>query len=164
MASTSGISLASERHDAPGVLASAPRLYGVAFVSGVVLNGAWPGPLAPPAVALAVGSSLLAGGALLAVSARRAMERSGTPVNPFQPATALVVTGPFRYSRNPHYLGRILLYVGLAFAMNTVWPLATLIPLVATLHYGVVKREERYLDGKFGEAYKRYCSRVPRWL
>ena len=92
------------------------------------------------------------------------MEQTGTAVNPRLPAAALVVSGPFRFTRNPLYLARTILYVGLALAMNTAWPLGTLIPLLAALHYGIIKREERYLHGRFGEAYSAYCARVPRWL
>jgi protein-S-isoprenylcysteine O-methyltransferase Ste14 len=74
------------------------------------------------------------------------------------------VTGPFAFSRNPLYVARTLLYLGLAFAMNTPWPLLTLLPLLGIMHYAVIRREERYLDAKFGNAYRRYQARVGRWL
>lgn len=74
------------------------------------------------------------------------------------------VLGPFRFSRNPLYLARTFLYVGLALAMNTFGPLFTLVPLLVIVHYGIVRPEERYLDAKFGETYRRYRTHVRRWL
>ncbi len=112
----------------------------------------------------AAGLPFLAAGALLAMWGKRELQRAGTTAHPALPATALVETGPFRFSRNPLYLARMLLYVGLALAMNTAWPLATLVPLGLVLHYGVICREERYLGAKFGDSYREYQARVRRWL
>ncbi len=112
----------------------------------------------------AAGFPFLALGAFLAMWGKRELQRAGTTAHPSLPATALVDSGPFRFSRNPLYLARLLLYVGLALAMNTAWPLATLVPLALVLHYGVICREERYLDAKFGDVYREYQARVRRWL
>jgi len=75
-----------------------------------------------------------------------------------------VVTGPFRLSRNPLYLALTLMYVGLALLANALWVLVLLMPLLFMVHFGVVRREERYLERKFGDAYRAYRSRVRRYL
>ena len=92
------------------------------------------------------------------------MRRAGTNVDPGKPSTVIVDEGPYRFTRNPIYLANTLLYVGLSLVFNAVWPLLTLMPSLLLLHWGVVLREERYLEGKFGEAYLAYKRRVRRWF
>jgi protein-S-isoprenylcysteine O-methyltransferase Ste14 len=92
------------------------------------------------------------------------MERVGTNVNPTLPSTALVEAGPFRFSRNPLYVALTFMYVGLALLANALWVLALIVPVMVLMHYGVVRREERYLEAKFGDAYRDYRSRVRRYL
>ncbi len=76
----------------------------------------------------------------------------------------VVTDGAFRYSRNPTYLSLTLLYVGVALVLNSLWVLMMVVPAVAVTHWGVVLREERYLESKFGEEYRRYTQRVRRWI
>ena len=75
-----------------------------------------------------------------------------------------MVDGPFRFSRNPLYLSLTGLYLGLAMLINTAWPPLLLPVLLAFLHWGVIRREERYLEVKFGSTYLNYKARVRRWL
>ena len=77
---------------------------------------------------------------------------------------ALVVEGPYRFTRNPIYIGFVLVYLGFAIVLTSIWLLLLLIPVLFILQRGVVEREEAYLAGKFGEAYWKYQARVPRWL
>jgi len=92
------------------------------------------------------------------------MRRAGTNVRPDQPATAIVVDGPFRFTRNPLYLGLTGLYAGVALLVDALWPLLLLVPLLVIVKWGVIHREERYLEAKFGETYRLYKARVRRWL
>lgn len=92
------------------------------------------------------------------------MVRAGTNVNPAKPATALVTTGPFRLSRNPLYVSLTLLYVGIALLFNAVMPWLLLPGVLWVVQYGVIKREEAYLEGRFGQAYLDYAAKVRRWL
>ncbi len=92
------------------------------------------------------------------------MQAAGTNINPYRPSTAIVTSGPFRYSRNPLYLALTLLYLGLTLAFNTWWGIVVLLPLVVVMDRGVVLGEERYLEQKFGESYRRYRSEVRRYL
>jgi protein-S-isoprenylcysteine O-methyltransferase Ste14 len=75
-----------------------------------------------------------------------------------------VATGPFRFSRNPLYVALTLIYVGLALLTNALWVLVLIVPVLLLMHYGVVRREERYLEAKFGDAYRAYRSSVRRYL
>jgi protein-S-isoprenylcysteine O-methyltransferase Ste14 len=75
-----------------------------------------------------------------------------------------VVAGPYQITRNPIYIGFVLAYFGLAVMLTSVWVLLLLIPVLMILQRGVVEREEDYLERQFGEAYRRYKARVPRWL
>ncbi len=83
---------------------------------------------------------------------------------PWRPTTALVVGGPFRFTRNPMYLGTTLLYIGIAILAQALWALVLLPFVLMIVQRGVIEREERYLEGKFGADYLRYKQRVRRWL
>ena len=92
------------------------------------------------------------------------MLAAGTNIDPTLPTTAMVVSGPFQFSRNPLYVALTLVYLGLTLLANTGWGLVMLVPLLIVMHRGVVLREERYLEHKFGESYRGYRSRVRRYL
>jgi protein-S-isoprenylcysteine O-methyltransferase Ste14 len=90
--------------------------------------------------------------------------RRRTTVNPYKAASELVTDGPFRYSRNPIYLGDWFILGGVALLLRTWWPLL-FAPLIWTmLRYGVIRHEEAHLESKFGDAYRDYKTRVNRWL
>lgn len=95
---------------------------------------------------------------------RKTMHGAGTNISPLKPSINLVNTGPFRFSRNPLYVAMMLLYLGLTLLFNSWWGVALLIPVLVVLHIGVVRREERYLERKFGEEYLAYRSQVRRYL
>ncbi len=92
------------------------------------------------------------------------MERAGTNIKPSLPTTAIVAAGPYRYTRNPMYLSLCLLYLALSLLINGALPVLFIVPLALTLHFGVIKREERYLAAKFGETYLAYQRSVRRWV
>jgi protein-S-isoprenylcysteine O-methyltransferase Ste14 len=150
--------------DHPGVIAPPPFLYGAAFLVGSLLHWSFPKSVLSLDIAPWVGVSLLSCGAILAVWSRRTLESADTNVDPSLPATTLVVTGPFGFSRNPMYLARTLLYLGLGLLVNGLGLMLVLAPLLVVMHYGVIRREERYLEAKFGEAYRQYRAGVRRWL
>lgn len=115
-------------------------------------------------LALAVGLALVAIGFALAALSVRRFHLAGTSVVPGETSTALVVEGPYHLTRNPIYIGFVLAYFGLAVMLTSVWVLLLLIPVLIVLQHGVVEREEIYLERQFGEAYRKYKARVPRWL
>jgi protein-S-isoprenylcysteine O-methyltransferase Ste14 len=123
-----------------------------------------PGLAAANRLALLVGFIFVGLGFALGALAARRFRLAGTHLDPGRPSSQLVVTGPYRYTRNPIYIGLVLVYFGLAIALTSVWVLLLLIPVLLILQRGVVAREEAYLERKFGDSYRKYRSRVPRWL
>jgi len=109
-----------------------------------------------------MGNRVLSG--LLARAAEAAMKRAGTNVRPDQPTLAIVTDGPFRYTRNPLYLASTGLYLAVTLLVNALWPVVLLPLILVVLHWGVIRREERYLETKFGEPYRAYRASVRRWL
>src|SRR5262249_56711869 len=87
---------------------------------------------------------------------------SNVPTN--LPTNTIVESGPYRFTRNPIYLGMFLALIGLAIAFDNLWLLMLLLPFALVIHYGVVAREEIYLERKFGNVYRSYRSRVRRWM
>lgn len=111
-----------------------------------------------------LGAPLVAASLLLGLWGARTIRRAGTNIDPRKPATALVVTGPFRYTRNPLYLSLTLLYLGIAALVNALWPLVLLPVVLVVIRRWVIAREELYLKRKFGEAYRKYKATVRHWL
>ena len=154
--------------DTSGVKILPPLLYGAALIVGFLLHVMLPIRFAtgPPAIlALRVAGAILVLVAVaLAIAARARFTRAGTNVNPMLPTTALVLEGPYKFTRNPMYLGLTMLVTGVALFSNAVWMLVVLIPTVFVLQREVIAKEERYLEAKFGDEYRAYRSRVRRWL
>ena len=144
-----------------------PFLYLACLVLGFGLDRLLPLPLSYPEAALicsvAGGALVLIGVAIIAAGARN-FSRADTPVPSNQPVRALVTTGIHGWSRNPIYVGMLLLYAGIGTAARTPWVLILALPLVLILRYGVIAREESYLEQRFGDAYRDYKARVRRWL
>jgi protein-S-isoprenylcysteine O-methyltransferase Ste14 len=151
--------------DSPGVIIFPPLLFLSTLILGLLLHFLIPLPWVLPALASRViGVLFLLGSLVLARSAEGEMKRVGTNIRPNEPTTFIVTGGPFRYSRNPLYIASLGLYIGLALLFPAVWPLLLIIPMVIVLSWGVVAREERYLDAKFGAEYRVYRERVRRWI
>ena len=150
-----------------GVIARPPLLFLAALLLGLVLDRLPPFAFTVPwgeSARWTVAGVLVLLGLALAGSGIRNFARSATPVPTNQPASALVTTGIHRWSRNPIYLGLFLLYGGIALAARSAAALMLMLPLAATIRYGVVAREEAYLERRFGDAYRDYRARVRRWL
>jgi protein-S-isoprenylcysteine O-methyltransferase Ste14 len=143
--------------DNAGVIVRPPLLYAVALAAMLALpifSGAafWPGLAL---VALAVG---------LLIWGRQTLVTGGTNVDPSLPSTAVVTSGPYRFSRNPLYMGLAVVYLGLTLALDTWWGIILLAPVLIVMHQGVIQREERYLERKFGDGYRQYRAAVRRYL
>ena len=153
-----------EKADNPGVLAPPPLIYAVALVAGLLANRPRPTPFLPRALSKVLGWPLVVGGLVLGLWGFREMRRAGTNVDPYHPTTAIVAGGPYAFTRNPLYVGMALIYAGTSARANAL-PAALLLPVVLHLvDRGVIKREERYLEGKFGDEYLQYKGRVRRWI
>jgi protein-S-isoprenylcysteine O-methyltransferase Ste14 len=150
--------------DRPGVAIFPPLLMGLALVVVAALQWLWPLPISVRPVALAIGIFMCILGVGLAAWGRITLVKGGTNVSPLKPTTAIVTAGPFRFTRNPLYVGVLTLLLGLSLALGTWWGLIVIVPLLLILHHGVVLREEAYLERKFGESYLKYKSEVRRYL
>jgi len=160
-------SLDDRRRDTAGVIAPPPVLYGTALIVALLLHYAIrPFHIASvSSLTLRVAAiALIVLGLALSIAVMRVFGRAGTPVPPYRPTTRFVSAGPYRYTRNPDYIGQTLLYAGIALVANSWWPIVLLPLILLAVQYGVVRREERYLEEKFGQEYRDYVARVPRWL
>lgn len=152
--------------DVAGVIALPPLIVLAFLAVATVLEAIVPLPV-PVTHSLArhvVGAMLAAAGFLIIAMGTRRFAAAGTNVPPTLPTTALVVDGIYRRTRNPLYLGLTLVYLGLGVAAGSLWAIALVVPLLWVINVGVVKREERYLERKFGDAYRAYTARVRRWI
>ncbi len=150
--------------DAPGVVAKPPLIYVAGLLLGLALDYIFPIAVLPDTAQYVAGFILIGTGILIAASVLRRFKRAGTNIDVRKPTTAIVTEGPFRHSRNPAYVALSLLYAGLGVAADSPWVLGLLIPILIVMRYGVIQREERYLERKFGEDYLSYKRAVRRWL
>ena len=157
----------SADRDTAGVIAPPPLIALATVVIGVALDWLLPAYVLRALLSfperIGIGAILIAVGGALAFPAIFAFRSARTHVEPWKPASALVTTGIFRWLRNPMYVGLAFLVAGIGIALASDWTLVMLVPSAAVMHIGVVRREERYLEAKFGEAYRDYKTRVPRY-
>jgi protein-S-isoprenylcysteine O-methyltransferase Ste14 len=150
-----------------GVIARPPYLFLTALLFGLASDYLVPsrfpvvggGPLR-----WIIGGLLIVVGLAVGTAGIRNFSRAATPVPTYEPVRALVTTGIHGRTRNPIYLGLFLLYGGIAITARSPWTLLLALPLAVTIRYGVVGREEAYLERLFGDAYRDYKRRVRRWL
>ena len=157
----------AERKDTDGVVMFPPGVFFAGLVLGFAIAWFWPVPIVPSTLGLAVrvaGIAAFALGFLLMLWALFRFVRLRTTPGHWAPTTALAGNGPYRYSRNPMYVGMTLATGGVALYANALWPLLTLVPVLVIIRTQVIAREEAYLEAKFGPAYTAFKRRVRRWL
>ena len=153
-----------------GVIARPPLLFLATLTLGFVVDHLLPLQFPISRIGLAHWISAIIAGAVvviglaLATAGVRNFSRAATPVPTTQPTRALVTTGIHGYTRNPIYLGMFLVYAGIGLLVRSPWILILMLPLALTIRYGVVAREEAYLEARFGDDYRDYKARVRRWL
>lgn len=148
--------------NSPGVHFPPPLLFIFAFGGGVWLHTVWPLGLGSPP--RDIGWALVTVGTVVLALAMATFQRMRTAIFPNQPASRIVDVGPYRYSRNPMYVGLTSAYVGFALVENMLWPLLLLPLALGVLWFAVIRKEEAYLREAFGDVYNDYCGRVRRWL
>lgn len=141
-----------------------PFIYLGTISLGLLLHFAWPVRLMSRAVSGPLGSTVVLVAVVLFIASVQKFRTAGTPVPGNRPTTTIVCAGPYRYSRNPIYLSFSLLQLGIAFWVNSLWLLVTLIPAVALMSFVVIPREEHYLESRFPSNYLPYKDSVRRWL
>ena len=151
--------------DTAHVIVRPPLALGVAVIAGLALNWLVPLQFMPARVpARWLGAAVFVLALALFAWAVVTMTRAGSNVPTSLPTTAIVDSGPYGVTRNPIYLSMFLALTGLAIALDNLWLLMMLALFALVIRYGVVAREEAYLERKFGDVYRSYRSRVRRWL
>ena len=151
-------------NDNAGVVAPPPLIFLAFLVAGLLFDRFQPVPLLPNVVQYVIGGFLIVTGLAVGLPATRMFRLAGTDVRPDKPTTAIVTTGPYRFTRNPIYLCVALLYAGIAVSADSIWALGLLILVIPVMNWGVIGREEKYLEGKFGKEYLAYKASARRWL
>ena len=150
--------------DSPGVRVPPPLVFLAGLAIGLVLSNWAPTEYLGRAIARPLGRVVTGIGVLLALSAVYAFSRAHTNLRPDRPSSALVRTGPYRFTRNPMYVSLTIVYVGVAVMMQSLWSLLLLPLVVAFIRIKVIGREEAYMERRFGGDYLRFKNEVRRWL
>lgn len=141
-----------------------PLVFLASIVAGLAIHLAWPVRVVPTELSVPLGAATTTVAIALFLAAVRSFRRAGTPIPGNRPTTAVVCTGPYRYSRNPIYLSFCLLQLGIALWVNDIWLLVTLIAAVLLMSLVVIPREEAFLEARFPSEYLPYKGSVRRWL
>ncbi len=153
-----------DEREIAGVFAPPPLIFGTALLGGLALGALTDRNDRGRAVVRGIGVLALIGGAVIGAAAIAELKRVGTNLSPFEPTTALCTSGIFARTRNPAYVGATSIYIGIALLARSI-PAFVLLPVaLAMMDSGVVDREERYLEKKFGATYKTYRAEVARWF
>jgi protein-S-isoprenylcysteine O-methyltransferase Ste14 len=150
--------------DPAGIRIPAPTLTIIHIIMAILLGWLVPLPIPAPMFIRWLGLGLAALGFVLGVLALIEFKRARTTSNPKKPTQSFVTSGIYRYTRNPIYLGFVLILVGLPINMGNYWGIVLVWPLITLTNNMVIKHEEAYLEKKFKEQYAGYRSRVRRWL
>jgi len=154
----------SDRSDNPGVRVPPPVFYAAAVIGGWLLDRRWPLRVGDGITHVMTGWMLIAAWVALMSSSIRLFWRRHTSIIPVRPAMALVTEGPYRFTRNPMYVGLAMLVVAFGLLLNTWWPMLLLFLVLPAVQHFVIIREEQYLHRRFGTDYDEYMRRVRRWL
>jgi protein-S-isoprenylcysteine O-methyltransferase Ste14 len=136
----------------------------VCLVAALALHFLFPIPRIIPAPYVLLGIPLVVLGAWLSVWAENIFKQQNTTVKPFEESSALVVEGPFRFSRHPMYLGFVIVMLGVAVLLGSAVAFLAPIAMFATLGTLFIPHEEKSLEKTFGREYVDYKKRVRRWI
>ena len=155
----------TNQKDGVGVIVEPPILFLAFLILGIALRFIIKFPIfSQSSVGYAAGGLLIILGVFLAGWAIKTFKKLGETPHHGNPIHKIIASGPFQFTRNPMYLSMISIYIGLGLIINTYWPLLFLPLMLIILHYGVILREEEYLEKKFKDQYVSYKSRVRRWF
>jgi protein-S-isoprenylcysteine O-methyltransferase Ste14 len=141
-----------------------PFFFLIPILGGLALHRSWPWPVPGSPVLDAIAGVLVVAWLLLMMPSLILFFTAGTSPLPFRPANRLVISGAYRFTRNPMYLGFALLTLASGPLFDSWWPVALLPIALVLVQRFVIAREERYLRRRFGAEYESYCRRVRRWL
>ncbi|HVC29427.1 MAG TPA: isoprenylcysteine carboxylmethyltransferase family protein [Gammaproteobacteria bacterium] len=155
------------QQDNPGIRLPPPLYYLIGLLVGYGIYWLLPVRLSKPGYRLIVytlGASWILLAVLLIGWALRTMRKAGTSPNPMRATSALALDEPYTLSRNPIYLGMAMLCIGISLMANMLWPLLSVPVVMVIMDRMVIRKEEQYLEAKFGDEYLQYKKRVRRWI
>ncbi len=153
--------------DTPGVIAPPPLIFLSGIILGEIIQWFFPLYIFSPEYLLFArifGGLLIIFGLGIILNAKIKMSKAKTNIEPWKPTTAIISDGIYSISRNPIYVAMLLIYLGLTLIFNSVWFFPFLILVLIAMQFGVILREERYLEKKFGAEYLEYKKKVRRWI
>ena len=154
----------TEIQQSSGIRFPPPFLYVGVFLLGLLLEELVPvAPLPRTLSRIAAAVLLVPGFGLLLWSLGLFLKARTSPL-PMRPTTSLVFAGPYRWTRNPMYLAMLLIYIGTALLFDVFWALVLIPAVMALVVRRVIRREEQYLETRFGDEYRQYRARVRRWI
>ena len=156
--------MSNSKSDSSGAIAPPPIIALALVALGVALGALWPVEIIPVPWNYVAGGPVIAGSLLLVATAFRLFRRAHTPVPTYRTPTTLVTDGVYAILRNPIYLSMMVLMIGLAVTLDNIWLLALAAIFQQIIRWGVIAREERYLEAKFGEDYRAFKQSTRRWI
>lgn len=157
----------ADHRESSGVWFPPPAYFLIGLIVGFAVQHFYPIHLAKPGhrvIMYGLGGLWILLGLVLAGWALFGFGRAGTSPFPHAPSNNLVAGGPYRWTRNPMYISLALISIGIGLFANALWPILSVPVALVLVDVFVVRREERYLGARFGDAYREYCRRVRRWL
>ena len=160
---TSNSNHSEDRHG-PNVRVHPPIIFAISILAGIGLNNLWLLEMPLGFHGRGYGSIIILLAILIAAWSLLKFHRANTDVRPDKPDSALITTGPYRFSRNPLYIVLTLAQITTAVWLNNLWVLLLVLPSIVVVTHYAIAREERYLEQLFGQKYLDYKQRVRRWL
>jgi protein-S-isoprenylcysteine O-methyltransferase Ste14 len=154
----------TDKKDTPKVIAPPPLIYFTGLVFGGITTWFYPNQILNGGLAVVLANLLILAGISVIAIVFLQMRKAKTNIEPWKPTTKILDSGFYGYSRNPIYAAMILIYLGVSCFFNSVWFFVSLPLSLLIIHFGVILREEKYLENKFGEEYLDYKQRVRRWI
>lgn len=148
----------------PGIIVPPPIIYLVGFLFAYAMNRFYSIPMFGPPLSIVLALIAAMPSAILGLWSLMEFWRARTNPFPHKPSSSLVVIGPYRITRNPMYVSLALLYIGFGFLLGISWVFVFLPAVIFVMHYYIIRREESYLESRFGEQYLAYKQQVRRWL
>ncbi|MEZ5490662.1 MAG: isoprenylcysteine carboxylmethyltransferase family protein [Gammaproteobacteria bacterium] len=148
----------------PGVRVPPPLVFLGFLAAGLGLQLIWPWGITDSLLLLYGGVTLCALAIIGLLGTGLMFHRHKTSIEPWKPTTRVLDHGPYAYSRNPIYVAFCFLAIGIGLSQNSLWMTLSFIPSVFVVFHTAIAKEEKYLEKKFGEEYRRYKEKVRRWL
>ncbi len=156
--------MAKDKSDSSGAIAPPPLIALAIIALGVALGELFPAEIIPAPWQYIAGGIIIAASLLLVASAFRRFGQAKTPVPTYRTPTTLVTSGVYAITRNPIYLSMMLLIMGLGVTLDNIWLFLLAAIFQQIIRWGVIAREEKYLEAKFGEEYRSFKEQTRRWI